>query len=171
MLKQDLPNLRKRIDEATKIVFHKNSHLDDAAAQWFLRDVIDVSGKFEFQPNNRLKIDASKKEIGLDVIHPEAVKGYQSEDGTYSSVFRCVVDAYFEEGSAKRNAIESMVLWVDGDDSTGAATKAILGQRNNLIEDVGLTTMFASYKDRFASKGDELINAEYGNQILPPLFD
>ncbi|PCJ16569.1 MAG: hypothetical protein COB02_15830 [Candidatus Cloacimonadota bacterium] len=171
MKKTDLPKLKKRIDEATKIVFHKNSHLDDAAAQWFLRDIVKVSGNFEFQPNNKLKIDASKNEIGLDVIHPEAVKGYQSEDGTYSSVFRCVVDAYFEDGSSKRNAIESMVLWVDGDDSTGSATKAILGERHDLLENVGLTNMFAAYKARFFEMGDEVINDEYGKQILTPLFD
>lgn len=171
MEKKDLPQLRKRIDEATKVVFHKNSHLDDAAAQWFLRDIIDVDGVFEFQPNNDLRIDPLKNEIGLDVIHPEAVKGYQSEDGTFSSAFRCVVDAYFEENSVKRNAIESMVLWVDGDDSTGSATKAILGQRNDLLEDVGLTNMFAAYKTRYAGQGDEKINSEYGKQILTPLFE
>ncbi|MCO4782924.1 MAG: hypothetical protein KC646_11425 [Candidatus Cloacimonetes bacterium] len=171
MEKKDLPQLKQRIDKATKIVFHKNSHLDDAAAQWFLRDIIDVNGVFEFQPNNALKIDASKNEIGLDVIHPEAVKGYQSEDGTFSSAFRCVVDAYFEEGSVKRNAIEPMVLWVDGDDSTGSATKAILGKRNDLLEDVGLTNMFAAYKTLHASFGDEKINAEYGANILTPLFE
>jgi hypothetical protein len=170
--RENIAWLREKILEAPKIIFHRYSHLDDAATQWFLKDVAKVSSPFEFQLNNQLTIDASKGEIGLDVIHPEAVKGYQKEDGSFSSAFRCVVEAFFPEAeSAERLAMHPILEWVDGDDSTGSATKYILGANNALIESVGLTTLFQAYKTRFKIHGDAVINQRFGEEILSTLYE
>ncbi len=170
--RENIAWLKEKVLKAPKIIFHRYSHLDDAATQWFLKEVAKVEAPFEFQLNNQLNIDASKGEIGLDVIHPEAVKGYQKEDGTFSSAFRCVVEAFFTEPeSPERMAMHPILEWVDGDDSTGSATKYMLGENHSLIEAVGLTTIFQAYKTRFKIHDDSVINHRFGLEILSTLYE
>ena len=89
-------------------------------------------------PNNAIVINQDEGEIGLDVIAPGAVKGYQHADGSYSRPFVLLLKFAHDDCNEKR-ALEPLVKWVDGDDNTGSATKAILGSEHDLIETVGLT--------------------------------
>lgn len=163
---------QEKISKAPKLVFHQFSHLDDAATQWFLRHVAKVEAPFDFQPNNDLKIDGEAGEIGLDVIHQYAVKGYQEADGTFSSALRFVIEVFLPDTSdLRRKAVDPICKWVDGDDSTGSATKAILGAKHELLEKVGLTHLFSAYKTRYSTGGDELINSKYGEEVLSVLYD
>jgi hypothetical protein len=168
-MKLDLADLKKKILNAPKIVLHRFSHLDDAATLWFLENVIQLKTCFELQYNNDLHIKGELGEIGLDVMHEYAVKGYKLADGGYSSAFRCVVEAFEEElGPNRFRAIQPIVAWVDGDDSTGSATKAILGEEHALLEMVGLTTLFKSHKALY--EDDFSINRAFGKNILDVLF-
>lgn len=169
--RSNLPKLKELIEAAPKIIFHRRSHLDDAATQWFLRDVIALRTEFEFQWNQNIQIDGKRGELGLDVIHEYAIKGYQQDDGGFSSAFRCVVETYYPDSNQlERLAIEAILTWVDGDDNSGSATKVILGQEHSLLEDLGLSTLFQSYKTRFGMHGDEVVNQRFGEQILTPLY-
>ena len=164
--------LKDRIEAAPKIIFHRRSHLDDAATQWFLRDVVGLRTEFEFQWNQNIQIDGKRGELGLDVIHEHAIKGYEQEDGGFSSVFRCVVETYYPDANQlERLAMEPILVWVDGDDNSGSATKAILGEEHSLLEDIGLSTLFQAYKTRFGMHGDEVVNQRFGEQILTPLYE
>ena len=133
-------------------------------------DVVKINGEFVFLPNNAIVINQDEGEIGLDVIAPGAVKGYQHADGSYSSAFRFVVEVFFQDDCNEKRALEPLVKWVDGDDNTGSATKAILGSEHDLIETVGLTNQFHAYKSLYESHGDAIINQRYGEQILTPIY-
>ena len=169
--RDNLNELRQKIVDAPRIIFHRNSHLDDAATQWFLRDVAGISNEFEFQWNHNIQIDGEKGEIGLDVIHEFSVKGYEQDSGGFSSAFRCVVDAFFpDQDQDERLAMEPILLWVDGDDSVGSATKSFLGEEHTLIEDTGLTTIFQAYKSNHGIHGDVVTNQRFGEMVLTPLY-
>ncbi len=168
--KAELDSYRTKINSAPRIIFHRYSHLDDAACQWFLREVANVQGEFVFLPNDAIEINQDEGEIGLDVIAPGAVKGYQHADGSYSSAFRFVVEVFFPDDCNERRALEPLVKWVDGDDNTGSATKALLGEEHHLIEIVGLTNQFHAYKSLYESHGDAIINQRYGEQVLSPIY-
>ncbi len=157
--------------EARKVIFHKNSHLDDAAAQWFLRDVVKISAEFVFQKNDEIMIDPQAGEIGLDVMHEFALKGYKNEDGGYSSVFRCLVEAFFPDiHSIERRALVPILEWVDTNDSRGSVTKAWLGVEDRRIESVGLNVLFMAYKHQHSDSGDLTINLNFGQSVLEPLY-
>jgi len=167
----NLHELKDRIERAPKIIFHRKSHLDDAATQWFLREAVSLQTHFEFQWNQNIQIDGESGELGLDVIHEYAVKGYEQDDGGFSSAFRCVVEAFYPgESQLERLALEPILLWVDGDDSMGSATKAILGEEHPILEALGLTSQFQSYKTIYGAYGDEVINQRFGEQVLTPLY-
>ena len=100
--KAELDSYREKIISAPRVIFHRYSHLDDAACQWFLRDVVKINGEFVFLPNNAIVINQDEGEIGLDVIAPGAVKGYQHADGSYSSAFRFVVEVFFQDDCNER---------------------------------------------------------------------
>lgn len=167
---KELSQYKSIISSAPRVIFHRFSHLDDAACQWFLRFVVGIPGEFVFMPNNAIVVDQSAGEIGLDVVAPGAVKGYQHADGSYSSAFRFVVEVFFPEDCKEKRALEPLVRWVDGDDNTGAATKAILGEEHELIETVGLTNQFQAYKSVYSSHGDAVINQKYAEYVLQPLY-
>lgn len=166
----ELESYRSKILSAPRVVFHRFSHLDDAACQWFLRYVINISGEFVFMPNNAIVIDQEAGEIGLDVVAPGAVKGYQHSDGSFSSAFRFLVEVFYPHDCIQKKALEPLLRWVDGDDNTGSATKAILGKENESIETVGLTNQFQAYKSLYDGHGDAVINQRYAEQILQPLY-
>lgn len=166
----ELSKYREIISSAPRVIFHRFSHLDDAACQWFLRYVVDIPGEFIFMSNNAIVVDQSAGEIGLDVVAPGAVKGYQHADGSFSSAFRFVVEVFFPEDCKEKRALEPLVRWVDGDDNTGSATKAILGEEHELIETVGLTNQFQAYKSVFSNHGDAVINQKYAEYVLQPLY-
>ena len=168
--KAELDSYCEKIKSAPRVIFHRYSHLDDAACQWFLREVAQINGEFVFLPNDAIEINQEEGEIGLDVIAPGAVKGYQHSDGSYSSAFRFVVEVFFPDDCNEKRALEPLVKWVDGDDNTGSATKAILGVEHDLIETVGLTNQFHAYKSLYESHGDAIINQRYGEQVLTPIY-
>ena len=169
---QDLAFYKDLIDQCKRIVFHQYSHLDDAACQWFLREIIQVQGDFTFQPNDQLVIDREAGEFGLDVIHPNAVKGFQHEDGSFSSAFRFLVEVYFPDtDDIRRRAVDPIVAWVDGDDNSGSATKAILGEEHPLLETLGLTNLLDAYKTKFDGHGDQIINHHFGREVLSTLYE
>ncbi|MBW7876947.1 MAG: hypothetical protein H3C47_13280 [Candidatus Cloacimonetes bacterium] len=163
--------VRGRLLEAKKVIFHKNSHLDDAAAQWFLRDVVKISAEFVFQQNDRIMIDPKAGEIGLDVMHEFALKGYKNQDGGYSSVFRCLAEAFFPDvNSIERRALKPLIDWVDTNDSRGSVTRAWLGYEDRRIESVGLNAMFMAYKHQYSDSLDLHINQNFGLSVLEPLY-
>jgi hypothetical protein len=163
--------IRDHLLQAKKVVFHKNSHLDDAAAQWFLRDIVDIPAHFVFQPNDQIQIDKDANEIGLDVMHEFALKGFKNADGGFSSVFRCLAEAFFPDAnSIERRALKPLIDWVDTNDSRGSVTRAWLGAEDTRIEAVGLNSLFSAYKHQGSEQGDEGINLNFGRSVLSPLY-
>ena len=165
-----LDELRTLLVSARRIIWHRNSHLDDAAAQWFLRYVADVGAEFVYQPNDTIQIDPLNGEIGLDVMHEHAIKGYKLENGGYSSVFRCVVEAFCPEGDLLREALVPLVKWVDTNDSCGSVTRAWLGDEHLDIEAVGLNSLHESYKVQFPGEDEKAMRA-FGESVLTPLMN